>query len=162
MYSKADFDRNRQQRTQMLGFMLLCALPGIVLGVIGYMTRVELLCSAGLLIACAVLIFLYDLKLKPVLRYGRYLREISSGLSRRTAGSLVRIGRDPVYKDGVWLYEVILNIYEDLSEEGERRFLLDCTKDTPDHLVGRDVALTSHGNYVLDIQLMEEGHAAKA
>ena len=154
MYSQADFDRNKKQRSKVLGLMLLCALPGFVLGGIGAAMRIELMCSAGLLVSGAVLIFLYDLKLKPVLRYGKYLAEANSGLSHRTAGTLVRIGVDPVYMDGVWFYEAILNVYEDLSEEGERRFLYDCTKDAPKELVGRDVVLMSHGNYVLDLQLM--------
>lgn len=162
MYSKADFDRNRQQRSRMLGLLLLCAMPGFVLAIAGLAMRIEPLCSGGLLLACAVIIFLYDLKLKPVLRYGGYLKEIHSGLSRVTAGTAVRIGQDPVYVDGVWFYELILNVYEDLSEEGERRFLLDCTKEAPEGIVGRDVALTSHGNYVLDVRLMEASDAAKA
>ena len=59
-----------------------------------------------------------------------------------------------VYMDGVWLTEIILNVYEDLSEEGERRFLLDCTKPAPKDMLDQDVALTSHGNFVLDIERM--------
>lgn len=154
MYSQADFERNKKQRNQVLCLMLLCALPGLALGVAGAMTRVELLCSGGLLLCGAALIFLYDLKLKPVLRYGKYLAEANSGLSHQTAGTLVRVSSDAVYMDGVWFYEAILNIYEDLSEEGERRFLYDCTKESPRALLDRDVVLTSHGNYVLDIQAM--------
>ena len=88
MYSEADFVRNRQQRKMMLIHMLLCALPGLIVSAAGLMMRIELMCSAGLLVSCAILIFLYDLKLKPVLRYGRYLKEIHSGLSRKIAGTL--------------------------------------------------------------------------
>ena len=159
MYSKADFDRNKQQRSRMLGFTLLCALPALAVCVAGFLLRIEPLCSGALIAACAILIFLYDLRLKPVLRYGKFLSEIHTGLSRKTAGTLVRIGQDPVFTDSVWFYEVILNIYEDMSEEGERRFLLDCTKTIPQELVGCDVALTSHGNYVLDVEKLEAGHA---
>ena len=162
MYGKADFEKNKAQKKQMLMHMLLFALPGFVLAAAGLITRMELMCSGGLIIACAVLIFLYDLKLKPVLRYGKYLKEIHSGLSRKTAGTLVRIGADSVYMDGVWLTEIILNIYEDMSEEGERRFLLDSTKPAPREMLGCDVALTSHGNFVLDIEVMGEKHAVQA
>ena len=162
MYSKADFEKNKVQKKQMLLYMLLFALPGLALAAAGLVMRIELMCTAGLIIACAVLIFLYDLKLKPVLRYGKYLKEIHSGLNRKTAGTLVRIGMDPVYMDGVWLTEIILNVYEDMSEEGERRFLLDCTKPAPQDMLGSDVALTSHGNFVLDIERMGEKHAVQA
>jgi len=162
MYSQADFDRNKQQRTQVLINMLLWALPGLVLGIAGLVLRIEIMCSAGLLIACAITIFQYDLRLKPVLRYGRHLKEIHSGLSRKMAGTLVRIGKDPVFSDSVWFYELIVNIYEDMSEEGERRFLLDCTKEVDEGLIGRDVVVTHHGNAVLAIEAMEEKHAAEA
>lgn len=162
MYSQADFERNKQQRSRELLRMLLCALPGLALGIAGLLLRIELLCSGGLLLAGAVLIFLYDLKLKPVLRYGAYLKEIHSGLSRRTAGTFIRLGQDPVFTDSVWFYELIINIYEDLSEEGERRFLLDCAKKVDTALIGRDVVITSHGNAVLDVEAMEEKRNAEA
>lgn len=162
MYSTADFEKNKAQKKQMLIRMLLFALPGFIMAAAGLIARIEPVCTAGLIIACAVMIFFYDLKVKPVLRYGKYLREIHSGLSRKTAGTLVRIGADPVYTDGVWLTEIILNVYEDMSEEGERRFLLDATKPAPQEMLGDDVALTSHGNYVLDIERMGEKHAVQA
>lgn len=156
MYSQADFDRNKQQRSGVLLRMMLWALPGLAAAIAGIALRIELLCSAGLLLCGAVTILLYDLKLKPVLSYGRYLKEIHSGLQRKTAGTFVRAGSDPVYEDSVYFYELILNVYEDLSEEGERRFLLDCTKEMPISLVGQDVVLTSHGSYLLDVQPLEE------
>ena len=162
MYSNADFEKNRAQKKQMLLLMLLFSLPGFALAAAGLIARIELMCSGGLIIACAVLIYLNDLKLKPVMRYGKYHREIHSGLSRKTAGTLVRIGMDPVYMDGVWLTEIILNVYEDMSEEGERRFLLDGTKPAPQEMMNCDVVLTSHGNFVLDIELMGEKHAVQA
>ena len=72
---------------------------------------------------------------------------------------LMRIGEERVYQDGVWLYELILNVYEDLSEEGERRFLLDCQKPRPDALIGSDVALTSHGSFALAIEPLAQKDA---
>ena len=90
---------------------------------------------------------------------------MTSGLTRRTAGTVVRLGEDRVFRDGVWFNELILNIYEDLSEEGEQRYLYDCAKERPEAFIGKDVALTSHGNYVLDLELLhadgaeEEDHA---
>lgn len=162
MYSEADFSLNKRMRGEALTRMALCALPGLIFAISGAAMRIEPLCMAGLILCLGVLIFLGDLKLLPVLRYGRFLREATTGLSHRTAGTLVRIGTDPVYTDGVWFYELILNEYEDMSEEGERRFLLDCAKDAPRALLGRDVALTSHGNFVLDVEAMGDGHAAEA
>ena len=113
-------------------------------------------------IAIGVMILLWDLFVSPCLRYARYLSDVTSGLTRRTAGTVVRLGEDRVFRDGVWFNELILNIYEDLSEEGERRFLLDCAKQVPPELMNQDVALTSHGNYVLDVAPLGGAHAAQA
>ena len=40
--------------------------------------------------------------------------------------------------------------------------MLDRTKPAPEDMMGRDVALTSHGNFVLDIEPMEDKHAEQA
>ena len=43
-----------------------------------------------------------------------------------------------------------------MSAEGERRFLLEGTKNVDPSLLGRDVAVTSHGNFVLDVEPLGE------
>ena len=61
-----------------------------------------------------------------------------------------------VYEDGVNFYEVILNIYEDMDPEGERRFLLDAKKEIPHDWLNRDVIATSHGNFLLGMETPEK------
>ena len=151
LYSEKDRQENSARAKREALIMVLCALPFLAAAVAGFILRVEPLCMAGTLLFGGVLILLFDLRVAPLLRYGRFLREIFSGLTRRTAGTLVKLGEDPVYTEGVWMRECILNIYEDMSEEGERRFLFDNAKPFPTELLGKDVALTSHGNAVLDI-----------
>ena len=150
-YDQEDRQVNSARAKREALYMLLCALPFLLVAAVGFVMRIEPLCMAGVLLFGGTLILLFDLRLAPILRYGRYLREISSGMTRRTAGTLVRLGEDPIYTDGVWMRECIINIYEDQSEEGERRFLLDCSKEIPEELLGKDVALTSHGSAVLGV-----------
>lgn len=156
LYDQKDFDENRQAKRRQITRALLLALPFLALSVAAFILRREKLCIAGLVIAGAILIFLYDLRIKPALRYGRYLAEAHSGLSRQTVGALVRMGSDPVYQDGVNFREVILNIYEDMAVEGERRFLLDVRKEIPQAWIGHDVVATSHGSYLLEIAPAEK------
>lgn len=156
MYGQADFEQNGRQKRRELTVMLLAGVPLLALAAVGFAMRAEVLCVAGCILFGAVEVFLWDWRLAPVLRYGKFLREVTSGLSRKTAGTLVGIGGERIYQDGVWLYELTLNVYEDLSEEGERRFLLDCCKPRPDALVGSDVALTSHGSFALAIELLAQ------
>ena len=156
LYAQADFDANRREKRRQIRRALMLALPFFALAIAAFVLRIELLCIAGFVIAGSILIFLYDLRIKPALRYGRYLMEAHSGLTRQTVGALVRIGSDPVYQDGVNFYEVILNIYEDMAEEGERRFLLDVNKEIPQDWIGQDVVVTSHGSFLLDVAPVEK------
>lgn len=159
MYGQTDFEQNDRRKRRETAFMLLAGVPFLALAAVGFALRSEALCIAGCILCGAVEVFLWDWRVAPVRRYGRFLREVTSGLTRRTAGMLMRIGEERIFQDGVWLYELILNVYEDLSEEGERRFLLDCRKPRPDALVGSDVALTSHGSFALAIEPLAHGDA---
>ena len=152
MYSEKDFDVNRARLRRQWQITGLLELPFLCMLIAGFAIRMEPLAIAGAVLAGAALVFMWDLRIAPLWRYKRYLKEIHSGLSRRTAGALVRIDPDPVYKEGVWLRELYINIYEDLSEEGERRFLLDCAKEVDSALLDCDVVVTSHGNYVLNVE----------
>ena len=156
LYAQADFDANRREKRRQIRRALILALPFFAMAIAAFVLRIELLCIAGFVIAGSILIFLYDLRIKPALRYGRYLADAHSGLTRQTVGALVRIGSDPVYQDGVNFHEVILNIYEDMAEEGERRFLLDVNKEIPQDWIGQDVVVTSHGSFLLDVAPVEK------
>ena len=152
MYDQQDTKNNQQMIKKEAGRMLLCMLPFAAASVAAFILRIEPLCIAATVLMVAVMIFMWDLKLGPHLRYRAFLKEIQSGLSRQTVGALVRISPDPVYQDGVYSREIFINIYEDMSEEGERRFLLDMAKDIDEGLMGRDIVVTSHGSYALGIE----------
>ena len=156
LYDQTDFDANKREKRRQIRRALMLALPFFLMAIAAFVLRIELLCIAGFVIAGSILIFLYDLRIKPALRYGRYLAEAHSGLTRQTVGALVRIGSDPVYQDGVNFHEVILNIYEDMAEEVERRFLLDVNKEIPQDWIGQDVVVTSHGSFLLDVAPVEK------
>lgn len=155
-YDQTDFDKSKKEKSTAIRKTLLFMLPFLAVCVAAFVLRIEPLCALGLFLAGAVAIFMYDLRVKPALRYDAYLAEAHSGLTRQTVGALVRIGQDPVYQDGVNFYEVILNIYEDMDEEGERRFLLDEKKEMPADWLGCDIVVTSHGSYLLEARVVEE------
>ena len=151
-YAQQDIELNKKRKRKELLTMLGLMLPFLALCAAGFIARNQALCTAGLIAACAAAIFWGDLRVAPVMRYGRFLNDVTTGLTRKTAGALVRLGKDEVYEDGVYFHEVILNIYEDMSVEGERRFLLEGTKSVDPALLGKDVAVMSHGNFVLNVE----------
>lgn len=152
MYSKADFENNAKRIRREWLRVLLIAGPFLAGAAAAFLLRVEIACTACVIIAGAALIFLWDMRLSPLYHYGSFLKEVTSGLQHRTAGALVSIGSDPAYQDGVNFYEVIINIYEDMAEDGERRFYLDSLKTIDPEMIGTDVVLTSHGSYILQAE----------
>ena len=68
------------------------------------------------------------------------------------SGTLVRVGEDDIYENGVIFHEMIVNIYEDMTPEGERRFLIEPGMPLDTALIGRDVAVTSHDKVVLAVE----------
>ena len=56
--------------------MLLAALPFLALCVAGFAARNQTICTIGLVLACAAVIFVGDLFVAPVVRYGKFLRSI--------------------------------------------------------------------------------------
>lgn len=159
LYAQADFDANKLDKQRETRFTLLCALPFLAAAVAAFVLRGEWLCIAGAFLGGAIIILRYELRIGPAVHYGRFLREMHSGLTKKTLGTLVRISDDLVYQDHVYSHEITINIYEDMDEEGERRFLLDREKAFPAEWMGRDIVVTSHGSFVLEAELYERGNA---
>lgn len=159
LYSQADFDGNKADKQREIRHALLCALPFFAVAVAAFALRIEWLCMAACFVCGALLILLYELRIGPVIHYGRFLREMHSGLTKKTLGTLVRVSDDLVYQDHVYSREITINIYEDMDEEGERRFLLDQEKEFPRDWMGQDIVITSHGSFVLEAQLHQEAMA---
>ena len=159
-YAERDVQANQKRVKKELLTAFLLMLPFLVLCIAGFVVRNQILCTLGLICGCAAAIFWGDLRVMPVVRYGKFLKDVTTGLTRKTVGTLMRVGTDEVYEDGVYFHEVILNIYEDMSAEGERRFLLEGNRTIDPSLMGKDVVLTSHGNVVLNLAMQKkEGNA---
>ena len=114
-YDQMDLAASKKERSAAITRTLLLMLPFLAAAVAGFVLRIEPLCTMGCILAGAVAIFLYDLRVKPAVHYHAYLAEAHSGLTRQTVGALVKIGQDPVYQDGVNFYEIIQMYPEELQ-----------------------------------------------
>lgn len=151
-YTEKRVEENKRRLKRRIFALALAMLPFFALFIAGFALRNQVLCTAGLILACAAAVFVGDLFVMPVVRYGRFLRELLSGLTRKTAGTLIRVGGEAVYENGVNFHEMIVNIYEDMAPEGERRFLIEPDMPFDAALIGRDVAVTSHDKVVLAVE----------
>jgi len=159
LYAQADFDQNKQDLKKEITRTVLFALPFLIGAVVAFALRIEALCIGCCFLFGAMIILRWDLCIGPAVHYGRFLEEIHSGLTKKTLGTLVRTNSDLVYQDHVFSHEITINIYEDMDEEGERRFLLDREKTIPAEWMGKDVVITSHGSFVLEAELYQGARA---
>ena len=159
LYAQVDFDVNKLDKKREFARTALFALPFLAVAIAAFFVRMEPLCIACCILCGAVIILRWDLRIGPAIHYGRFLAEMHSGLTKKTLGTLVRIGDDLVYQDHIFSREITINIYEDMDEEGERRFLLDREKEFPADWMGKDVVITSHGSFVLEAELYQGAEA---
>jgi len=153
LYSEADFAESRKTKKKAIRRMIFCALPFLAGAAVCFALRLQTACALCMIAFCSALIFLYDLQVKPSVRYARCLSEMRSGSSHDTLGTFVRISEDLTYEEGVNFREVIINVYEDMDEEGERRFLLDERREIPREWLMRDVVINSYGSTILGVRL---------
>ena len=151
LYTNEDLERAGLAVRRETAVCLAVVLPLLAGAFVLLLLRIRAACTILAILTSFSAIFLADNRLIPALQYRRWLRETLSGLSHETAGRLTRVGEEDVWEEGVRLRELILNIYADGSEEGERRFLLDAAKTLPGDLLGRVVIVTSHDTSVLGV-----------
>ena len=81
-YTEKRTEENKRRLRRDVFKMLLAMLPFFALCAAGFAVRNQTLCTAGLILTCAAAIFVGDLFVMPSIRYGRFLRELTSGLTR--------------------------------------------------------------------------------
>ena len=80
LYSQQDIQDNRLRARKEALLTAVLALPFLAAAIAGFVVRAELLCIAGCALLCAVVILMTDLRLMPVVRYGRFLHTGASSI----------------------------------------------------------------------------------
>ena len=100
----------------------------------------------------AALIFLWGMKMSPLLSYRRYLREIRSGLSRTVEGVVTRFDTDTTYRDGISFYACVINVGGKGDPEDDRLLYWDTRLPRPEIASGDRVAVRAHGNDIIGFE----------
>lgn len=98
-YAQQDIELNKKRKNKEYLTTLGLMLPFLAICAAGFAVRNQAMCTAGLMAACAAAIFWGDLRVAPLVRYSRFLKDVTTA-DTRTAGTLVRLGEDEVYEDG--------------------------------------------------------------
>ena len=98
----------------------------------------------------AFIIFFWSMKLTPLIRYRRFLREIGNGMSRVMVAEFVSFSPDISTHDGVDAH--VFEMSEGPKEKGEdlRTFYWDDSKPAPEIQPGEMLRITSHGAFIID------------
>lgn len=99
-----------------------------------------------------LLIFLWSMKLSPLLSYRKYLKETHSGLTRDVEGIVTEVDQDTSFRDGLSFYGIIVNVGDLKDPEDERRLYWDAQLGKPELLVGDRVYVRAHGNDIIGLQ----------
>lgn len=97
----------------------------------------------------AIIIFLWSMKLSPLLAYRRYLRETAGGLTRDVQGIITRMDEDVTFREGLYFYGMIVNVGEPNNPEDERLLYWDAQKPKPAWHTGGSACLRAHGNDII-------------
>ena len=109
----------------------------------------QIITIAVTLVIGALIIFIWGMKLTPLLSYRKYLREIHSGLSRDVEGVVTQLDTETTFRDGLSFYGMIVNVGDLKDPEDERLLYWDAQLGKPPVAVGDKVTVHAHGNDII-------------
>jgi hypothetical protein len=150
MYTQDDILANSREKAVRMRIILIPAallLAGVIVSVI---FRLEWLSDLLTILLFVELFFLYEMKLKPIVAYGRMLDGCVNGKRHEYTGELKALGEDLCTVDGVSYYPVTLCVGSYRNEDDDRLLYFDASKKPPRELVGGNVTFMVHDKTVVD------------
>ena len=153
MYTEQDLStivRQQNKRWLIVGLISLVLVAGIVYSLI---VRVEALTS-GLTVALGfMLIFSYDLFIKPLHRYAVFLDNALHGRTHTVECTYQSMDADISLVDGVKYYSMTVLQPDDKGDPFERLFYWDALRPHPQAKCGDKLQITYHDRMVTDITI---------
>jgi len=151
MYNSNDMQEARRSLNRCRGLLALIFAPLLAVYVLGIVKGWQGLMLAALLAGFVCAVFICDLKLLPVLRYVRFLKEMKHGLRRSVDCILEDLRTEEQMQDGVQVYALHVR----LMEGGDSRiFYLNASKKELLPTMNTKVRLTSYGRHVVNIEVL--------
>lgn len=158
MYTQEDL---RQTQAELIKRMWIAILPCVAMVVLavglfalGQQSRQEW----GWQVACALSIvggahflFFYGVYARPVCLYRQHLQYMLEGRKRETIGILQAVEQQPVDKEGLDFYTVIINVGERGDPEDERLLYYDVQLGQPAIAVGVRVRALSNDKVIAEL-----------
>ncbi len=150
MYTHQDFEELTAQLKKRSTLLLIpCVLLFAAL-VYSLVIRLEWLTMVLTLMLGTVMIFGYTMFLSPVRLYRRHVEHGLKGRVRQTTGHLKEMEETPIWREGLMVVPMILNINDMKNEEDDRLFYFDGRQPRPDWQQGDKITLSSYDKLVTD------------
>lgn len=150
MYSNEDTTVNNA-RIKKTAYVLIAAFAlGVAAIAPTLIFRIQWATDAVSCAFGAFIIFFWNMKLTPLMRYRRFLRDIGNGIERVMVAEFVSFSPDISTHDGVDAH--VFEMSEGPKEKGDdlRTFYWDDSKPAPEIQPGEMLRVKSHGGFVID------------
>lgn len=154
MYTQQDLDEllaQRKRRWLMLAIPEIAMLAGVVVSLV---VRIEWLTTLLTCLMGALLIFCYDLLLKPLRCYEKHLRGVLEGRTRTLEGTFKRMETEDSLVEGVNYRGMIVSAGDPKDEEDDRLFYYDLQKPLPQLTEGERVRVVYHDREIASLEVM--------
>ena len=144
MYTEQDYTDIRAQlkkRWLALGIPAAVLLAAVIAS---FVFRIRWLTMTLSVILGAFCIFSYGMLLSPVIAYSRHLDEVLHGRVRSATGAFKEMEAQPVMRDGVKYYPMMISVGDMENPEDDRLFYYDANLPRPDWKAGEMLTLTAH------------------
>ena len=144
LYTEQDFmDIKRQLRRRAAALAGLSALL-LAAVIASFALRRYWLTVALTALLSMLIVFVYDLLIRPVAAYQRHLDQVLHGRVRTATGIVKRVEEKTVMRDGVRFYPVLLNVGPKSEETDDRLFYFDANLPLPAWQIGESITVTAH------------------
>ena len=149
MYTEKDIlDLSEQLKQRVLVWLMPEALL-LAAVIFSFIRRIEWLSSLLFALLCAVILFSLNLTILPVSRYRAFLRNALNGRTTRSVAVFVSFAEEPVKREGVRFYPLIMRVDSVKEEMDERQFYWDANLPKPEWKAGDRITSRSYERQII-------------
>lgn len=150
MYSKEDASVNNARIKKLVIVLTAVLIAGIAALIPTLIFRIQWATDLTSCLTGGVIIFIWNLKLTPLIHYRRFLREISNGMSHEMTAEFISFSPDISTHEGVAAHVFEMSDGNKKKDNDRLQFYWDDSKPAPEINTGEMLRITSHGGFIVN------------
>lgn len=114
----------------------------------------QLMTMASTILWGAAMIFIWDMRISPLMAYRKFLKGLNRGLSRNVEGVVISFDETLSTRDRLSFYRLTINADGFTTGDGERIVYWDVQLPRPQLRPGDRVHVVTHGNDILSLDIL--------